>query len=72
MEDPGFENNGSDFDSRKSLHPVQRGVVKDWEALETLWQFMLEDIGIVSCDNTSVLDKLACDIIISLCMSLPV
>lgn len=54
MEDPGFERLDSDFDSRKSLHPVQRGLVKDWEMLESLWRIMLDDIGIVSSDTTSV------------------
>lgn len=52
MEDPGFEE--SDFDSRKSFHPVQRGLVKDWEMLESLWRIMLDDIGIMSSDTTSV------------------
>jgi hypothetical protein len=55
MEDPGFENLDMDFDARKSLHPVQRGLVKDWEMLESLWRIMLDDIGIVSSDTTSVM-----------------
>ena len=54
LEDPQLELSDADFDSRKSLHPVQRGVVKDWEMLESLWTIMLEDIGIVSSDTTSV------------------
>lgn len=54
MEDPGFEHLESDFETRKSLHPVQRGLVKDWDMLESLWRIMLDDIGIVSSDTTSV------------------
>ena len=55
MEDPGFVNVESDFDpSRKSLHPVQRGLVKDWDMLEALWKLMQDDIGLVSSDTTSV------------------
>lgn len=54
MEDPGFGNDESEFESRKSFHPVQRGLVKDWEMLESLWRIMLDDIGIVSSDTTSV------------------
>mmetsp|Transcript_5450 Transcript_5450/g.8979 ORF Transcript_5450/g.8979 Transcript_5450/m.8979 type:complete len:375 (-) Transcript_5450:367-1491(-) len=55
MEDPGFGNDESEFESRKSFHPVQRGLVKDWEMLESLWRIMLDDIGIVSSDTTSVM-----------------
>lgn len=65
MEDPGFEHLDSDFDTRKSLHPVQRGLVKDWDMLESLWRIMLDDIGIVSSDTTSVC--LTCLIILKIC-----
>lgn len=55
MENPGTDLLNSEFESRKSLHPVQRGLVRDWEMLETLWRLMLDDIGIVSSDTTSVM-----------------
>lgn len=45
----------NDFDTNKSLHPIRRGVVKNWEQLEVLWKLMLDDIGITATDSTSVL-----------------
>ena len=44
----------NDFDTNKSLHPIRRGVVKNWEQLEVLWKLMLDDIGITATDSTSV------------------
>ena len=36
-------------------HPIRRGQVKNWEQLEALWKVMMNDIGLASCDSTSIL-----------------
>jgi actin-related protein len=45
---------GTDAEHSKSIHPVERGRVKNWDQLENLWKIMMDDIGISSLDSTSV------------------
>mmetsp|Transcript_14429 Transcript_14429/g.15101 ORF Transcript_14429/g.15101 Transcript_14429/m.15101 type:complete len:391 (+) Transcript_14429:27-1199(+) len=51
IEDIAYDSNQSEH----SKHPIQRGLVKNWEQLEALWKIMLDDVGITSSDTTSVL-----------------
>jgi actin len=36
-------------------HPVQRGVVKDWDAMEKLWHNLIEITNMATLDNSSIL-----------------
>lgn len=38
-----------------SIHPMQRGIVKDWDQMSSLWQKIIDEIGIPSSDSTSIM-----------------
>lgn len=48
-------NNNDNNDGLQLNNPINRGIVRDWDQMERLWQRIMDRIGLSSPDSASVL-----------------
>jgi actin-related protein len=55
LEPVNSDSHNSNGDSNKSTQPIDRGIVKDWDQLEKLWQNTVTETGITATDLFTVM-----------------